>query len=190
MRKYETSEIRNLALVGHKGSGKTSLAEAMLFDGKVTTRLGSVDNKTSLLDYEQEEMERGMTISTAVASVEWKKKKLNIIDTPGDGNFIFETRFSMIAADAAVVLVSAPDGVEVQTERVWQRAEELGLPRVVFVNKMDRERADPEKALEEIRSMLSSDAAAVQLPIGREAGFEGVVDVLTGKAFKFEKDGS
>ncbi|HDY81439.1 MAG TPA: GTP-binding protein, partial [Halieaceae bacterium] len=147
MKKFETKDIRNLAFVGHKGAGKTSLAEAFLFDGKATTRLGSVDNKTSMFDFEQEEMERGMTISTSVGSVEWKKRKLNIVDTPGDGNFIFETRFSMIAADAAVVVISAPDGIEVQTVRTWERAAELGIPRVIFVNKMDRERADPDKVL-------------------------------------------
>jgi elongation factor G len=190
MKKYEAKDIRNLALVGHKGAGKTSLAEAFLFDGKTTTRLGSVDSKTSTFDFEQEEMDRGMTIATSLGVVEWKKRKLNVIDTPGDGNFIFDTRFSMTAADAAVVVVSAPDGVEVQTERVWERANELGLPRVVFINKMDRERANPDKTVGEVQSMLSNDAIPVQIPIGREASFEGVVDVLTSKAYTFKNDGS
>ncbi len=190
MKKYESKDIRNLAMVGHKGAGKTSLADAFLFDGKITTRLGSVDHKTSTFDTEPEEMDRGMTIATAVGTIEWKKHKINIIDTPGDGNFIFDTRFSMSAADAAAVVVSAPDGVGVQTERVWERAEELGIPRVVFVNKMDRERANPEKVMAEIQSLLSNDVIPVQIPIGREAAFEGVVDVLSGKAHLFEKDGS
>jgi elongation factor G len=190
MKKYEASDIRNLAIVGHKGSGKTSLADAFLFNGKTTTRLGSVDNKTSTFDFEQEEMDRGMTISTSLGYLEWKKHKLNIIDTPGDGNFIFDTRFAMSAADAAIVVISAPDGVEVQTERVWDRAEELGIPRVIFINKMDRERANPEKVMAEIQELLSNDAIPVQLPIGAEAGFEGVVDVLTSKAYIFNKDGS
>ncbi len=190
MKKYEANDIRNLAFVGHKGSGKTSLAEAYLFDGKTTTRLGGVDGKTSTFDFEQEEMDRGMTIATSVGVVEWKKHKLNIIDTPGDGNFIFDTRFSMAAADAAIVVVSAPDGVEVQTERVWERASDLGIPRVIYVNKMDRERADPDKVVAEIRARLSNDAIPVQLPIGREADFEGLVDVLASKAYLFEKDSS
>ncbi len=190
MKKYESKDIRNIALVGHKGCGKTSLGEAMLFDAKTTTRLGSVDNKTSTFDYEPEEMDRNMTMSTSLASAEWNKRKINLLDTPGDNNFIFDTRFCMAAADSAVVVVSAPDGVEVQTVRVWERASELDMPRVVFINKMDRERANPEEALSQVQSMLSGDVVPVQLPIGREASFEGVVDVITGKALKFETDGS
>jgi elongation factor G len=190
MKKYDAKDIRNIALVGHKGSGKTSLGESMLFDSKVTTRLGSVDAKTSTFDFEVEEMERGMTISSSLAAIEWKKRKINILDTPGDNNFIFDTRFCLGAVDTALLVVSAPDGVEVQTVRVWERANELKLPRVVFINKMDRERADPDKALAEIRESLSADVVPVQLPIGREASFTGVVDVLTGKALSFDKDGS
>jgi elongation factor G len=190
MKKFGAKDIRNVALVGHKGCGKTSLGEAFLYDGKVTTRLGSVDDQTSMLDFEPAEIERGMTISSSLGHLEWKKHKVNFIDTPGDGNFIYDTRFSMAAADAALVVVSAPDGVEVNTETVWERANELELPRVIFVNKMDRERADPDKALGQIQSMLSNDAIPIQLPIGREASFEGVVDVLTGKAYMFPKDGS
>jgi elongation factor G len=190
MKKFEVKDIRNIALVGHKGCGKTSLGEALLFNSKTTTRLGSVDSKTSTFDYEPEEMDRGMTISTSFASVEWKKRKFNILDTPGDGNFIFDTRFCSTAADCQLVLVSAPDGVEVQTVRVWERGQELNMPRVVFINKMDRERANPNKALEEVQSMLSTDVIPMQVPIGREASFEGIVDILTGQAVFFEKDGS
>ena len=190
MKKYDTKDIRNIALVGHKSSGKTSLGEALLFNGKVTTRLGSVDAKTSTLDFEPEEIDRRMTISTSLSSIEWEKRKINVLDTPGDGNYIYDTQFSMSAVDAAVVLVSAPDGVEVQTTRVWERARELQIPAVVFINKMDRERADAQKVLNEVRSMLSADIVPVQLPIGQEASFEGVVDVLGGKALMYEKDGS
>ncbi len=190
MKKYEAKDIRNVALVGHKGHGKTSLAEAFLFNAKSTTRLGNVDGKTSTFDTEPEELDRRMSIATAVGAIEWKKRKVNLLDTPGDGNFHYDTRLSMSAADAALVVVSAPDGVGVQTERCWDRTVELGMPRVLFVNKMERERADPAKALASIRSLLSSDAVAVQLPVGLEAGFKGVVDVLTGKALVFEKDGS
>jgi len=190
MKKYDSKDIRNIALVGHKGCGKTSIAEAFLFDAKHTTRLGSTDQGTSTFDYDEEELNRHMTIAVKPGVVEWKKRKVNVLDTPGDGNFIYETRLCMAAVDAAVVVVSAPDGVEVQTSRVWDRADDLKIPRVVFINKMDRERADPDKALAEVHSDLSNKAVPVQIPIGKEAGFEGVVDVLTGKAFLFEKDGS
>jgi elongation factor G len=190
MKKYEGKDIRNIALVGHKGAGKTSLGEAFLFNGKTTTRLGSVDAKTSTFDFDPDEMDRAMSISCSVGVVEWGKRKVNIIDTPGDGNFIFDTRFSMTAGDAAAVVVSAPDGVEVQTERVWDRADELGFPRVIFINKMDRERADPEKVVAEINESLSNDAIPVQIPIGKEDSFEGIVDVLSGKSYTFKKDGS
>ncbi len=190
MKKYESKDIRNVALVGHKGSGKTSLGEGFLFNAKLTTRLGSVDARTSTFNYDQEEMERGMTIATTVGVVEWKKRKINVLDTPGDGNFIFDTRFAMTAADAAIVLVSAPDGVEVQTERVWQRGQDLAIPRAIVINKMDRERADPDKALSAIHSILSHDAIPVQVPIGKEGAFQGVVDLLNGKAYFFKQDGS
>ncbi len=190
MKKYDAADIRNIALVGHKGAGKTSLAEACIFNAKAVTRLGSVDAKTSTFDYEQEEMDRAMTIMTTVGSIEWKKRKINILDTPGDGNFIYDTRLSMTAADAALVVISAPDGIGVQTERVWQRAKDLDIPRVIVINKMDRERADPDKTLAAVKAMLSADAIPIQLPIGKEAQFEGVVDILSGKAFFYQKDGS
>ncbi len=190
MKKFDVKDIRNVSLVGHKGCGKTSLGEAFLYVGRVTTRLGSVDDQTSTLDFEPAEIERGMTISSSLGYLEWKKHKINFIDTPGDGNFSYDTRFSMAAADAALVVVSAPDGVEVQTETVWDRASDLQIPRVIFINKMDRERANPDKALDQIQSILSNDAIPIQLPIGRETSFEGIVDVLTGKAYRFPQDGS
>jgi elongation factor G len=190
MKKYDAADIRNIALVGHKGAGKTSLAEALIFNAKAVTRLGSVDAKTSTFDYEQEEMDRAMTIMTTVGSIEWKKRKINVLDTPGDGNFIYDTRLSMTAADTALVVISAPDGIGVQTERVWQRAKDLDIPRVIVINKMDRERADPDKTLASVKAVLSADAIPIQLPIGKEANFEGVVDILSGKAFFYQKDGS
>ena len=140
---YDTQDIRNVVLVGHGGAGKTSLAEAILFDGKGTNRRGQAGTDTSNFDYEPEEIKRQGTIQTSVGYVEWQKKKINFIDTPGDQNFLVETRVAMqIAADAAIVVVSCPDGVQVGTEKVWQYCEELELPRAIFVNKMDRERAD------------------------------------------------
>ena len=189
MKKYDTKDIRNVVLVSHGGAGKTSLAEAFLYDAKVTTRLGSVDEGNSLLDCEPEEIRRKITLSTALASFEWKKVKINLLDTPGDTNFFVDTRASMAVAEGAIVVVSAPDGVQVGTEKVWQYAEELKLPRAIFISKMDRERADFAACLEDIRKNLSEKCVAIQVPIGKEAGFSGVVDVLSQKAYRFSGDG-
>jgi elongation factor G len=190
MAKYATNDIRNVGLVGHQGSGKTSLAEAFLFDSKATTRLGSVANETSTLDYEPEEIKRKSSISSAFASCEWQKKKVTIIDTPGDSNFFADTRNCMTSMDAAIVVVSAVDGVQVQTDKAWQYAEELGLPRAVFINKVDRERADFEGTLADVKKSLAENVVALQIPIGKEDKFTGVVDLLAGKAYRFKVDGS
>src|SRR5688572_11808446 len=190
MKRYDTKDIRNVVLVAHGGAGKTSLAEAILFDGKAVTRLGIAGSDSSNLDYEPEEIKRQGTIQTSVAYVEWQKKKINLIDTPGDQNFLVETRVAMqIAADAVVLVVSCPDGVQVVTEKVWQFAEELSLPRIIFMNKMDRERADFDVCVADIKKSLSDKASPLQFPIGKEAGFEGVVDLLHMKAFRFSEDG-
>ena len=190
MRKYATSDIRNVGLVGHQGSGKTSLAEAFLFDAKATTRLGSVADETSNLDYEPEEVRRKSSISSAFASCEWQKKKISIIDTPGDSNFFADTRNCMTVMDAAIVVVSAVDGVQVQTNKAWEYATELGLPRAVFLSKLDRERASFEDALKDVRKTLSDGVVALQAPIGAEDKFCGVVDLLANKAYRYEPDGS
>src|SRR5262245_12130516 len=177
MKKYETKDIRNVVFVGHGGAGKTSLAEAFLFDAKAVTRLGVAGSDASNFDYEPEEIKRQGTIQTSLGYVEWQKRKINIIDTPGDQNFLVDTRISMqVGADAAVLLVSCPDGVQVGTEKVWSFADELDLPRVIFVNKMDRERADWDTCLGDIKKSLSEKATPLQMPIGKEHGFEGVVD--------------
>jgi elongation factor G len=189
MKRYEAKDVRDLVLLGHSGSGKTSLGEAILFCGKVTTRLGSVDDNSSNLDSEPEEHKRRITIHSALGFCEWKKTKVNFLDTPGDPNFVVDTRLAAAVADAAVVVVSAPDGVQVGTEKGWRIAEEFALPRAIFLCKMDRERADFETALENCRKNLSEKAAALQIPIGREAGFEGVVDLLAMKAWRFGADG-
>lgn len=190
MKKYDTRDIRNIVLVGHGGAGKTSLAEAMLFDAKGTTRLGASGSESSNFDFEPEEVKRQGTTKISIGFVEWQKRKINLIDTPGDQNFVVETRIAMeIAADAALVVVSCPDGVQVGTERVWQFCEELSLPRAIFVNKTDRERADVETCLADIRKCLSEKASPLQLPIGKEQGFCGVVDLLTFKALKFTEEG-
>jgi len=189
MKKYETTDLRDVALLGHGKSGKTSLAEAFMFDAKMTTRLGKVDDETSLLDTEPEEIKRKSSVQAAVAYAEWKKCKINVIDVPGDGNFAGDAEMGVMAADAAVVVVSAPDGVQVGTERGWDLANRSSLPRVIFINKLDRERADYQQALSDVKEILSKQAVPLQFPIGKEASFSGVVDLLTGKAYTFEDDG-
>lgn len=189
MKHFDTKDIRNFALVGHGGSGKTSLGEAMLFCAKQTTRLGRTDDATSTLDTEPEEAKRKITIHAALGWCEWNRGKINFIDTPGDASFHTDMRLALTAVDAAVLVVSAPDGVQVGTEKAWSAAEDMGLPVAIFINKMDRERATFEKTLAECRSQLSERATPLQIPIGCEAGFEGVIDLLSLKAWRFPGDG-
>ncbi|MHB8068824.1 MAG: elongation factor G [Desulfobaccales bacterium] len=178
----KTAQIRNLALVGHSGCGKTSLAEALLFGAGATSRLGKVDDGSSILDYEPEEIKRKITISTAFHHYQWKKYTVYLADTPGDDNFLADTRAALHVADAAVVVIDAVDGVKVGTEKVWQTANHYALPRLVFINKMDRERADFEPVLKQAKDILEAPLVPLQIPIGREAGFKGVVDLVAMKA--------
>jgi elongation factor G len=189
MKSYAANEIRNIALVGHGGAGKTTLAEAILFCTKTNQRLGRVDDNTSTFDFEPEEHKRKTTISAAVGHVEWKKNKINLIDTSGNGSFLVETRIALDVADSAVLLVSANDGVQVYTERTWEMAEELELPRCIVISRLDRDNADFQTALDNVRNALSTKAVAVQLPIGEETDFEGVVDLMTMKAVRFSNEG-
>jgi elongation factor G len=152
----KTELLRNVAFVAHAGSGKTSLAEAVLFNGKATSRLGKVDDGTSNLNYEPEEIKRGITISTAVHHCTWKKQIINLLDTPGDYNFISEARLALQAADAAVVVVDATAGVKVGTEKVWEFTDQEGLPRIVFINKLDRERSDFYRMVDDIATTFQT----------------------------------
>jgi elongation factor G len=186
MKSFESSDIRNVGLIGHKASGKTSLAESALWSAKATTRLGSTSQGTSVLDFEPEEQKRVMSTSTAIAQFVWKKTKINLIDTPGDGNFLKDTRICMQAMDACVCVVSSKDGVEPMTERVWNWAVEQGLSRAFFISKMDMENANFEQAFKSIKEDLCREAALVQLPIGKETDFKGVVDLLSQKAYMFK----
>lgn len=187
MKSFDSTDIRNVGIIGHKASGKTSIAESALWTAKVTARLGSTAQGTSVLDFEDEEKKRVMSTATAIAAVPWKKAKINFLDTPGDGNFLKDTRVSMQAMDAAVCVVSAKDGVEPMTERVWGWAVEQGLQRAFFISKMDVENANFEAAFNSIKETIAKEASLVQLPIGREAGFRGVVDLLTEKAYIFKE---
>ncbi|MBN2123192.1 MAG: elongation factor G [Deltaproteobacteria bacterium] len=186
----KSEQLRNVCLVAHLGSGKTSLAEAMLFNGKSTTRLGKVDDGTSNMDFEPEEIKRRITIATSVHHCAWKKHTINIIDTPGDDNFLSDTRFSLQAADGVVVLIDATAGVKVGTDKVWSFADEQDLPRIVFINKMDRERANFFGALEGIANAFEAKMTPVFLPIGAEDAFQGLVDLIKMKAYICSKDGS
>ncbi|MBW2285716.1 MAG: GTP-binding protein, partial [Deltaproteobacteria bacterium] len=186
----KAEQLRNVALVAHGGSGKTSLAEAMLFNGKSTTRLGRVDDETSVMDFEPEELKRRITISTAFHHCDWKKHTINIIDTPGDDNFLSDTRFSMQAADGVVVLIDGTGGVKVGTDKVWAFADEQQLPRIIFVNRLDRERADFYGIMDDITSSFDVKATPLFLPIGAEDEFTGLVDLVKMKAYLFSKDGT
>jgi elongation factor G len=182
--------LRTLGIIAHGGAGKTSLAEAMLFTAGVTTRQGKTNDGTSILDYEPEEVARQITISSAFCSLNWRNAAITLVDTPGDFNFLADTRTSLHGVDGALVVIDAIDGVKVQTEKVWEFADEMSLPRLVFINKMDRERADFHKVVNDIRETLSDTAVPLYLPIGAAETFSGVVDVLELKAYQVEADGS
>ena len=188
--KRKSEQLRNVALVAHVGSGKTSLGEAMLLNGKATSRLGSVNDGSSHLDFEPEEIKRRITISTSFHHCDWKKCYINLIDTPGDDNFLSDTRFSLQAADGLVIVIDATAGVKIGTEKVWAFADEQDLPRIIFVNKMDRERADFFGVVEEITKTFNINASPVFLPIGSEDRFQGLVDLIKMKGYIYNKDGS
>jgi elongation factor G len=190
MKDYQAEQIRNIALVGHGSSGKTSLAAAFLFDTGVTSRLTKVDKGNTPTDYEPEEVDRKISINSAACSCEWSGHKINLVDTPGFSNFLWDTRASLRAVDAAAVLVCGVAGVEVGTEKVWGMLDEFGLPRIIVVNKIDRENANFKRTLEDVTQFFGRQAVPVQLPIGEEKNFRGVVDVIGKKAFVFEKDES
>jgi elongation factor G len=178
--------IRNVALVGHGGSGKTSLAEALLYVAGVTTRLGSVDSGTSLLDHEPEEQERKISLSLAVAPVEWNGYKINLLDTPGYADFSGDARAALRAADLALFAVSAVDGVEVGTELMWRAAAEEGIPRAVIITKLDRERASFHRTLEQLREVFGKRIAPVQVPVGEESGLVGLARVVSGRVYLYD----
>ncbi len=189
MRVYETSDIRNVALVGHGNSGKTSLVAGFLFASGATSRLTRTDDGTTITDFDEEEIARKITISTAVAAAEWGRKKINLIDTPGFNMFINDTKASMVAADAALVVVDGVAGVEVQTEKVWSFTDEFKLPRAVVINKLDRERSSFERALESVQSVFGRTAVPIQLPLGAEREFNGVIDLVRMKSYTYTLDG-
>jgi elongation factor G len=181
--------IRNVALIGHRGSGKTSLHEALLFEAGVVNRLGRVEDGSTVSDFEADEHAREMSIGASVASFEYDDRKINLIDTPGEPSFIADTIASLRVADAAVVVVNAVMGVEVHTDRLWQRADREGLARLVYVNMLDRERADFFRALESLQSAFGNHVVATEIPIGSEHEVRGVIDLIDMKAFVAQGEG-
>ena len=174
----EPGKIRNIAVVGHRGVGKTSLAEAMLFQAGKTNRLGTIEQGTTVSDWEDDEHRRQMSLSGTLTHLEWQGRKINLVDCPGDAGFQADTYAALRVVEGALVVLSGVMGVEVNSSRVWARAEEYELSRVVFVNMLDRERADFFRVLEAARSQLSDRCVAIQIPIGAEHELTGVVDLL------------
>jgi len=187
MKEYATENIRNVALIGHGSTGKTSLSEAMLFSAKTINRLGRVDDGTTTSDFDPDEIRRSFSVNLSVLPFEWQGTKLNILDTPGYADFVGEVKCGVRAADAAVIMVCAASGVQVGTEYAWAYADEQNLPRLVFINRMDRENADFHQTLSQLQEMFGQKCVAFQLPLGAQANFRGVVDLLTMKAYVGEK---
>jgi elongation factor G len=187
---YEGKDIRNLVVIGHSHSGKTSLVSAMLYTSGATPKLGRVDDGSTVTDHDEEEIARQMTVSTGIAPLEWHDRKINLLDTPGFTLFAHEAKIAMSASEAALVVVDGVSGVEVVTEKVWQYAEEINLPRVIVVSRMDRERANYETALESLVTAFGRLVVPVQLPVGSEKSLKGVIDLVTMKAYTYELGGT
>ena len=190
MKVYEGANIRNVALLGHGKAGKTSLVSAMLATAQATDRLGRVDDGTATTDYDEEEIARKMSIASALAYVEWGKTKINFIDTPGFNMFVHEAKLVLPVVDAAIVVVDGVAGVEVVTERVWNYCEEFKTPRLILANRMDRERADATRVLESLSKAFGRAVVPLELPIGSEKSFAGVVDLVNMKAYTYELGGN
>jgi len=187
---YETNDIRNVALAGHGHCGKTSLAAALLFTTGATNRLTRVDEGNTVTDFDEEEISRKLTISTAIAAAEWDKKKINLLDTPGFNMFMTDTKSAMVAAEAVLIVVDGVAGVEVQTEKVWEFAEEFHLPRAIVIDKLDRDRASFERTLANLQEVFGRTVVPIQLPIGAEKEFKGIIDLVRMKAYTYAQDGT
>ena len=186
MKVYRAEQIRNVALISHVGAGKTSLVDAALYDSGAVTRQGKVDEGSSISDFDPDELKRRMSLNAKVLPVEWKNHKINFIDTPGYADFVGEVKAGLRVADAALVVVTAEKGVEVGTELTWQYADERNLPRIVLVNKLDRENTSFDNALKSLRDQFGLRVVPLQVPIGDQSNFKGVVDLITQKGYTFE----
>lgn len=188
MKNYSTEKIRNISIIGHSGAGKTSLTEGMLYFSGAIQRMGRVEDGTTTTDFDADEIRKQITIGTAMAPVEWNDCKLNILDTPGYFDFVGEVIGSLRVVESALINLCAVSGVEVGTEKVWKLAAENNLPRICFINKMDRENANFDKVLTQAREMFDANIVPIQLPIGKEDSFQGIVDLLKMKAITFSGD--
>ena len=190
MKVYDAASIRNVAVVGHGGCGKTQLVSAMLFAAGAVNRLGKVDDGSTVTDFDEEAIARKHTLASSLAHAEWQKTKINLIDTPGFANFLTDARSALRVVEGALVVVDAVAGVEVQTEKLWSEAAALNLPRIVAVNRLERDRASLERTLESLHRDCAREIVPIQLPIGEERDFTGVVDLVRMKALTFATDGS
>ena len=190
MKIYDGENIRNVALLGHADTGKTQLTSALLYTAGITTRLGKVDDGTSATDYDEEEIERGFSISATLVNAEWNGAKVNLIDTPGFNLFLHEAEAALKAADGALIIIHAVNGVEVQTEKTWGFCQKLGLPRALVMNQMDRERASFKRTLDALGNAFGRSIIPVQLPIGEEKDFHGIIDLVRMRAALYEGNGS
>ncbi len=190
MKVFESDAIRNICIVGHGAAGKTSLTSAILFNSGAVNRLARVEDGNTVTDWEEEEIERKISISSALAHCEWNKKKINILDTPGYRPFLAETQLSARAADAAVVVIDSVAGVEVQTEKVWEFCDEYSLPRIIVANKLDRDNASSERSLASLEEAFGRGAVPLQIPMGQEKDFTGVISLVSNKAYRYAADGS
>lgn len=190
MSDFNVEDIRNIALVSHTGTGKTSIADAIMFNAKQNTRIGKVDDESSMFDYEPEEIKRKSSISASVGSFDWSEKRFNIIDTPGSSNFIADTRNCIQAADSAAIIFDAIDTPKVQSIKLIKFMEEQNTPKCIFINKLDRENANYETIIDSIKRTLNLKPVLLQIPIGSEANFRGVIDLISMKAFMYENNES
>jgi elongation factor G len=190
MKVYDAPNIRNVAIVGHGGSGKTQLASSLLFDAGTVNRLGRVDDGTTITDFDDEEIARKHTLGSSLAHLEWNRTKVNLVDTPGFANFLSDARAGLHVADAAIMVVDGVSGVEVQTEKLWESADEFEIPRVVALSRLERERSSLSRTLESLHIAFGRTVVPIQLPIGEEKNFKGIVDLVAMKAFTYQADGS
>ena len=190
MATFDSERIRNIGIVGHGDAGKTLLVSAMLFSSGDVSRLGRIEDGSTVTDYDEDEIERQVTISSSVAHCHWKGHKINVVDTPGYSAFVFDAKTALLGVETALVVVDGVEGVGVQTEQVWSFAEDLGLARAIVLSKMDRDRASLRRSLRSLQDAFGRSVVPVQLPIGKESEFKGVVDLLSGKAFAGRADGS
>ncbi len=189
MKSYNVEQIRNVAFVGHAGAGKTSVVEGLLYLSGVSDRLGKVGDNSSIMDYDPDEVRRGHSINASFAVSEWQKHKFNILDTPGNGNFIADTPGCIRVSDGVVVVIAADSGIQFYTEKVWQWADESSLQRIVFINKMDSEQASIQSILESLKKKFNAQPFLMHVPVGSADKFSGIVDLVENKYYAYEKDG-